>query len=223
MKNFILLCAIVCCANGCPATISNLHKRLHEISMKGPINLIVGGVDDDHYYRDAQIVYLSNQTRSCNNFPDFPIASFKQFCTPREGNPGYVLLTCRICLQNLYQWGVPLYSTLTLELTNHCHAWLLRDGILAVLLSTVHCMKTEKLSLQWEEGTKPLLKFWTILNQIQHGQQSLDFQQTMLVTSLAQQLWLLHLDKVPLSNLKNTSTNWLVKSMAVPGEFCLTN
>jgi len=34
MKNFILLCAIVCCANGCPATISNLHKRLHEISMK---------------------------------------------------------------------------------------------------------------------------------------------------------------------------------------------
>ena len=30
----------------------------------------------------------------------------KQFCTPREGNPGNVLLTSRICLKYFYQCGM---------------------------------------------------------------------------------------------------------------------
>ena len=39
------------------------------------MNLIVGGYDSDlNDHSDAQIVDLSNQTRSCNNFPDYPIA-----------------------------------------------------------------------------------------------------------------------------------------------------
>jgi hypothetical protein len=43
--------------------------------MYGPINLIVGGRDGDlNPHSDAQIVDLSSQTRSCNNFPDYPIA-----------------------------------------------------------------------------------------------------------------------------------------------------
>jgi hypothetical protein len=37
--------------------------------------LIVGGKDsDDNRHGDAKIVDLSSQTRSCNNFPDYPIA-----------------------------------------------------------------------------------------------------------------------------------------------------
>ena len=36
MKNLILvLCAMICCANGCRTTTRNLHDSLHEISMKG--------------------------------------------------------------------------------------------------------------------------------------------------------------------------------------------
>ena len=30
----------------------------------------------------------------------------KQFFTPREGNPGNVLLTSRICLKYFYQWTI---------------------------------------------------------------------------------------------------------------------
>merc|ERR1711971_574965 len=39
----------------------------------GSINLIVGGYDGNPY-SDAQIVNLSNETSTCNNFPDYPIA-----------------------------------------------------------------------------------------------------------------------------------------------------
>ena len=35
--------------------------------------------------------------------------------------------------------------------SNHCHPWLLTEAVLAVLPSTVQCMTTEKLSLQWED------------------------------------------------------------------------
>ena len=31
----------------------------------------------------------------------------KQFCTPREGNPGIILLTSRICPNYFYQCCVP--------------------------------------------------------------------------------------------------------------------
>ena len=43
------------------------------IHFSGPINLIVGGYGGG-YKSDAQIVDLSSQTRSCNNFQDYPIA-----------------------------------------------------------------------------------------------------------------------------------------------------
>jgi hypothetical protein len=37
--------------------------------------MIVGGRDSDYnYYSDAQIVNLTNETSTCNNFPDYPIA-----------------------------------------------------------------------------------------------------------------------------------------------------
>ena len=45
--------------------------------------MIVGGYDSDDY-SDAQIVDLSNQTRSCNNFQDYPIAM--------EGATGAIVL-----------------------------------------------------------------------------------------------------------------------------------
>jgi len=41
----------------------------------GSINMIVGGRDRrNNPYSDAQIVNLSNETSTCNNFPDYPIA-----------------------------------------------------------------------------------------------------------------------------------------------------
>jgi hypothetical protein len=44
---------------------------------KGSINLIVGGWDSNrNYNKDAQIVNWSNETSTCNNFPDYPIAIF---------------------------------------------------------------------------------------------------------------------------------------------------
>ena len=43
------------------------------IHFSGPINLIVGGYGGG-FKSDAQIVDLSSQTRSCNNFQDYPIA-----------------------------------------------------------------------------------------------------------------------------------------------------
>jgi len=42
---------------------------------RGSINLIVGGLDSDRNYdSDAQIVNLTNETSTCHNFPDYPIA-----------------------------------------------------------------------------------------------------------------------------------------------------
>ena len=49
------------------------QSKPFSIHFSGPINLIVGGWGNG-YKSDAQIVDLSNQTRSCNNFPDYPIA-----------------------------------------------------------------------------------------------------------------------------------------------------
>ena len=37
--------------------------------------MIIGGEDsDENPYNDAQIVNLSNETSTCNNFPDYPLA-----------------------------------------------------------------------------------------------------------------------------------------------------
>jgi len=47
MKNLILLCAIVCCANGCWTTIRNLHDRLHEISREEKLYVLVTGYPYD--------------------------------------------------------------------------------------------------------------------------------------------------------------------------------
>jgi hypothetical protein len=51
------------------------QSKLFSIYFSGSINMIVGGTDRDrNYYSDAQIVNLSNETSTCNNFPDYPIA-----------------------------------------------------------------------------------------------------------------------------------------------------
>jgi len=83
MKNFILLCAIVCCANGCRPKTTNPN----EISREGPINLIVGGYGSSDRVSDAQIVDLSSQKRSCNNFPDYPIAMSRATGAMVSGQP----------------------------------------------------------------------------------------------------------------------------------------
>ena len=38
------------------------------------INMVLGGYSDGNPYSDAQIVNLSNQISTCNNFPDYPLA-----------------------------------------------------------------------------------------------------------------------------------------------------
>ena len=48
------------------------QSKPFSIHFSGPINLIVGGYDRG-YKSDAQIVDLSSQTRSCNNFQYYPI------------------------------------------------------------------------------------------------------------------------------------------------------
>ena len=66
---------------------------------------------------------------------------------------------------------VPSYSTQSQRhLTNHCHQCYMVEAALVVPRSTVHCMTTEKLSLQWEDIGKPQLKFWTSANPTPTGQ-----------------------------------------------------
>jgi hypothetical protein len=48
------------------------QSKPFSIHFSGPINLIVGGYSDESDAQ-AQIVDLSNQTRSCNNFQYYPI------------------------------------------------------------------------------------------------------------------------------------------------------
>ena len=51
------------------------NKNYPQYIFSGSINMIIGGTDsNDDYNSDAQIVNLSNETRTCNNFPDYPIA-----------------------------------------------------------------------------------------------------------------------------------------------------
>ena len=48
--------------------------------------------------------FSSLGVQDCFLFEVKLLSSFKQFCTPRAGKPGNVLLTSRIRLKYFYQW-----------------------------------------------------------------------------------------------------------------------
>ena len=51
------------------------NQNYPQYIFSGSINLIVGGLDSDiNRHSDAQIVNLSNETSTCNNFRDYPLA-----------------------------------------------------------------------------------------------------------------------------------------------------
>ena len=55
------------------------NQNYPQYTFSGPINLIVGGqnVKGTNYYSDAQIANLSNETSTCNNFSDYPLAGIR--------------------------------------------------------------------------------------------------------------------------------------------------
>jgi len=56
--------------------IDQIENEANDLKNEGSI-MIVGGEDSDYdLYSDAQIVNLTNETSTCNNFPDYPIAMY---------------------------------------------------------------------------------------------------------------------------------------------------
>jgi len=54
--------------------IDKIENEANDLKNEGSI-MIVGGEDSDYdLYSDAQIVNLTNETSTCNNFPDYPLA-----------------------------------------------------------------------------------------------------------------------------------------------------
>ena len=65
-----------------------ISQNYPQYIFSGSINLIVGGEDsDENLYDDTQIVNLSNETSTCNNFPDYPIAIYAATGAIVDGHP----------------------------------------------------------------------------------------------------------------------------------------
>jgi hypothetical protein len=66
------------------------NQNYSQYIFSGSINLIVGGRDRDRIpnrQSDAQIANLANETSTCNNFPDYPIAVMDATGAIVDGHP----------------------------------------------------------------------------------------------------------------------------------------